>query len=147
MQVRFGNTAPVQVTRDADDQLERTAIEHADADAGESVTEMEVPDDLTLGEAFVAVTAGGGAWDYHSDEAPAWVSATGPDAAKAKQFADLLGAHFGCDVRKHDTKVVTVFGDPSVAKPAAHRAALAHHAARVGVKGGQVDEADEEAGA
>lgn len=143
MQVRFGNTAPVQVTRNEDDTLTRTALDHADAAVGESLTEVEIPDGYTLGEAFTALTAAGGTWDYHSDENPSWVSATGPDTAKAKQLAELLGAHFECEVRKHDTKVVTAFGDPSVARPAAHREHLAAHATRLGVKGDAVDEGRE----
>lgn len=145
LQVRFGNTAPVQVTRDEEDNLVRTELAHADAEQGESVSEFQIPDDLSLAEAFIALTAPGGAWEYHSDEHPAWVSVGGDgDPSTAKMLGELLGEHFGCEVRKHDAKVVTAFGDPTVAKPAAHRAGLAAHAAKLGVKGGAVDDAADE---
>lgn len=144
-QVRFGNPAPVSVTRDGDEgDLVRSAVETVPEDG--AVTEVEIPDGASLVEAFTTITAPGGVWDYHSDDHPTWLSST------HKALAELLKEHFdskGADVeiRKHDAKVVTVFGDPSVATPAAHRKGLASHAARLGVKGDAVDATtDEEAG-
>jgi hypothetical protein len=61
---------------------------------GKRRTEVVFPDGVTLGEAFTTITAPGGVWAGHSpDDKPAWV------AAQPRALADLLGEHYGVEVR------------------------------------------------
>ena len=62
---------------------------------GKRATEVIFPDDSSLSEAFTAVTHPAGVWANHATEGakPAWV------ASDSDALAQLLGDHFGCEVR------------------------------------------------
>jgi len=57
-------------------------------------TLVNFPDDWTLAQAFVALTAPNGIWANHSDAPAAWV------ASDSEGLAALAAEHFGCKVRK-----------------------------------------------
>lgn len=58
---------------------------------GKRATTVEIPDEVTLGAAFKAITDPGGIWAAHASEgaAPAWV------ASDNAPLATLVAAHFG----------------------------------------------------
>lgn len=77
----------------------------------QAVTEVNFPDDITLGEAFNTITAPGGVWEYHSDAPPAWVE------SDSEGLAMLLSEHWGCDIgapRNLEADYHTEHGPPGV---------------------------------
>ncbi len=58
---------------------------------GKRATIVEIPDDVTLADAFTAITARGGVWATHATDGatPAWV------ASDSKPLATLVANHFG----------------------------------------------------
>jgi hypothetical protein len=60
---------------------------------GKRSTEVVVPDEVSLGDAFTAITAPGGVWATHAteDAVPAWV------ASDNSALATLVASHFGGD--------------------------------------------------
>lgn len=86
--VWLGNRKAVEVTRNDDGSQKRTPL------PGKRCTTVSPPDGQPLGETFTAITGPGGLWLHHSDApAPSWVASTDPN------LANLLAAHYGCDVR------------------------------------------------
>lgn len=58
---------------------------------GKRATVVEVPDEVSLGDAFTAITASGGIWATHAIEGakPAWVASDNPS------LAALVASHYG----------------------------------------------------
>ena len=61
---------------------------------GERETEVHFPDDWTLAQAFVALTAANGIWASHSDAPAAYV------ISDSDGLAALAAEHFGCKIKK-----------------------------------------------
>lgn len=90
MQVVLGNRNAVHQVRTVDD--EGTIVEVREPLKGKQATRIDIPDELSLSDAFLAVAkAEGGVWASHSAEGatPAWV------AADSEGMAALLAEHFG----------------------------------------------------
>jgi hypothetical protein len=58
---------------------------------GKRATVVEVPDEVSLSDAFTAITAPGGVWATHATEGatPAWVASDNPT------LAAIVASHFG----------------------------------------------------
>lgn len=58
---------------------------------GKRATTIDVPDELTLGEAFTVITARQGVWAHQAEDGavPAWV------ASESAGLSSLLAEHFG----------------------------------------------------
>jgi len=58
---------------------------------GKRATTVEIPDEVSLSDAFTAVTAPGGVWATHAKEGavPAWV------ASDNEALASIVASHFG----------------------------------------------------
>lgn len=85
--VYLGNRDAVEVHREGRREV-RTPLP-----PGRRCTTVAPPAGTPLAEVFTTITAPGGVWAYHSDGAPAWVASTDP------ALAQLLAAHYGCQVR------------------------------------------------
>ncbi len=102
--VYLGNRQAIQVLEDPDDaeaaaREERAVARLRSPIAGKRRTTVLFPVGTTLMDAAAQITHGQGVWQAHSDaDKPAWVASTDP------ALAQLLGAHFGCEVREplHD---------------------------------------------
>ena len=107
MRVQLGNTAPHEVLHR--DEVKRRGLKATDypahdknhvrvpVDVTDAVTDVTVPDDRSIRDAFLEVTH---LWDYHSSAAPSWV------ASDSQGLASLLAENYGCDVA--DLKVEAV---------------------------------------
>lgn len=64
---------------------------------GKRATVVEIPDEVSLPQAFLAITADGGVWSTHATEGavPAWVASDNPG------LAQLVASHYG-DVEIRD---------------------------------------------
>ncbi|MUN41419.1 hypothetical protein [Actinomadura litoris] len=85
--VYLGNRDAVEVTHDDHGRETRTPL------PGNRCTTVQPPAGTSMAEIFATITAPRGVWAYHSDSAPAWVASTDP------ALAQLLAAHYGCEVR------------------------------------------------
>lgn len=65
--------------------------------AGKFCTRIVVRPDATLLEAVTEISSPNGVWQAHSDAAPAWVAAEGPNA---DAIAQILAAHYRCEIRQ-----------------------------------------------
>jgi hypothetical protein len=93
--IYLGNHSPVEVTRDPDDTLIRTALD------GKLCTTVGIPDDWSTAETIQALTHPSGVWAWHSDaDKPAWVASDDP------ALAQVLSALWGCELREPDPAVV-----------------------------------------
>jgi hypothetical protein len=104
MHVKLGNVAPVEVVTGDDGQTERNALP-----GGHSVTEIHVPNDTSLSEAFVTITSAQGVWAYHSEQSPAWVE------ADDESLQTLLASHFGCPAGAPEGGIDAWTGTPEAA--------------------------------
>lgn len=86
--VYLGNRDAVETRRDDSGRLTRQAMP-----PGKRCTTVTAPAGMPLPETFLAVTAPTGVWAHHSAGPPAWVASTSP------VLAQLLAAHYGCEVR------------------------------------------------
>lgn len=84
--VYLGNAAPVE---HAGEDKTRQSLDTGGASVA---TDFRVDDEVSLGDAFIAITSQTGGWPAHSDEPPTFVYC--PDNPG---FADLLASHFGCE--------------------------------------------------
>ncbi len=66
---------------------------------GKFCTTVSPPVDATLADAFGDITLPNGIWARHSAAPPAWVAVDSDDAKAGAALADLLAAHFGCEIR------------------------------------------------
>jgi hypothetical protein len=89
--VFLGNRDAVEVRRGDDGTEVRTVLP-----AGKRCTTVTPPAGTPLAEIFTTITAPSGVWRAHSDGPPAWVASTDP------ALAQLLAAHYGCEVRDPD---------------------------------------------
>lgn len=89
--VYLGNRDAVEVHLGDDGAETRTPLPK-----GRRCTTVVPPAGTPLSEAFTTITAPRGVWAYHSDGDPAWVASTDP------ALAQLLAAHYGCEVRDPD---------------------------------------------
>jgi hypothetical protein len=89
--VYLGNRNAVEVSRGEDGREVRTPLP-----PGRRCTTVQPPAGTPLGEVFATITARGGVWAHHADGAPAWVASTDP------ALAQLLAAHYGCEIRDPD---------------------------------------------
>jgi hypothetical protein len=89
MQVLLGNASAAQEVTDDDGAKRLVPV----PDAGERVLTINIPDDVSLGEAFVSITDPRGVWRAHSTEGatPTWVS------SENEGLEFILSQHFGCD--------------------------------------------------
>ncbi|GIH29076.1 hypothetical protein Aph01nite_73860 [Acrocarpospora phusangensis] len=77
----------------------RQAVQGEDRQAlpGKRCTSVTIRPDASLLEAASEITSPNGVWAAHSDAAaPAWVASTDP------ALAELLAAHYGCELRDPD---------------------------------------------
>lgn len=101
--VCLGNRAGIENIPDPDDSEEQAADEgrarnkiRRPLPEGKLCTTANLPEGTPLVEALTIITAGNGVWANHSDDpAPAWVASTSP------RLAEVLGEHYGCEVRDY----------------------------------------------
>lgn len=96
MRVVLGNRNAIQTVRTGDpDEPEKVQK----LPRGKRATEIDIPDEKSLGEAFTTITHPQGVWASHASEGatPAWV------ASDNGSLATLLAEHFGgIEIRKLD---------------------------------------------
>lgn len=101
MRAQLGNSAPHEVL--TTDDAKRRGLKPSDydkydtgkvivpIDTSDAVTTLAIPDDRSIGEAFLEVTH---LWGYHSSEPPGWV------ASDSAGLAALLAEQYGCEARE-----------------------------------------------
>ena len=88
MYLKLGNTKAKEAVEDGVNATKFRSLK------GERETEVNFPDEYTLAQAFVTLTAPNGVWANHSDAPASYV------ISDNASLATLVADHFGCKIRK-----------------------------------------------
>ena len=88
MYLKLGNTKAKEAAEDGVNATKFKALK------GDRETEVNFPDDWSIAQAFIALTAPNGIWASHSDAPASYVM------SDSTGLATLAAEHFGCKIQK-----------------------------------------------